>query len=71
MTDNPHYRWDPHTYWQNTKLVRSGQVRIYYNAGCSCGWIQQKRNGDAWYRVSDADAVTDWCAHAKGADADA
>jgi hypothetical protein len=59
MTPNADYGLDEHVYYQNTKLVHSGQVRIYYSAGCACGWRHPK------FRVTDERAVTDWFEHAE------
>jgi hypothetical protein len=53
---------DPHVYMQRTKIVRSGQVRTYYAAGCGCGWAAPK------FRVTDERAVTDWWEHATACD---
>lgn len=54
-------RDERHVYFQRTKMVRSGQYRIYYAAGCKCGWRTEQ------FRVTDERAVTDWLAHADAA----
>lgn len=54
---------DSHTYHQRTKVVRSGQVRIYYAASCACGWRCEQ------FRVTDERAVTDWFEHTEKVDA--
>lgn len=56
---------DPHHYDQRTKLVHSGQTRIYYAAACTCGWPTTLR-----FRVTDERAVSDWLAHTRQAGLD-
>ena len=49
-----------HHYVERTKGVESGQYRVYFAAGCSCGWRTDQ------FRVTSDRAHDDWTHHGGG-----